>query len=147
MKGFYFSLDAILASSVMLSAFMMVSSQPTSMQERTDDYRLDLLYSSNLQGMEEWNESFNTNKNVLPYLAKQYYEGNSSKAKSVCESYFSIEPSYAIYIENKKQVKKLCGDINSSEITDVDSETISIPDFQTNNTFKGYSRATMVIGN
>lgn len=144
MKGFYFSLDALLASSVILAAFIMVMSQPVDSSPQLESYKLDRVHLASMQSIAQWNSTYGSERKVSSAIVKNYYGGNRSKARQICANYFNPGEKYAVYISNKTS-SKVCGSYNVKPEDSLIAETGFIPDTKINGSFTGSLRLTMVI--
>lgn len=145
MKGFYFSLDAVLASSILLAMVTMLVTYPASQAPQNQDHRLDLIHTAALQPVEKWNSSFNTSDTVLEYIKRKYYGGDYSTAVEFCRDYFVVEEEYAVYLVNNSHETKICGSYNLSARDNIISRQSITPAIYVNNTVIPPNSALMVI--
>ncbi|MFB6158177.1 MAG: hypothetical protein ABEJ95_00785 [Candidatus Nanohalobium sp.] len=143
LKGFYFSLDAILATSVLMGVIMLLtgytSGEPA--EKRIPD--LDQIHNSAVQKVSNWNSSIDSSKTVLGHIYYQYYSGNISRAEQTCLSYFRIEKPYALYMINSTHRQKICGSIQKD--AELATESVITPDIPVNQNFQGPKKAVLVV--
>lgn len=145
MKGFFFSLDSLLAASVMLASFLMVLSQPVDNRQQLRDYRLDRVHTANMQLVQDWNNTYNTSDTVTESVMINLYNGSRPRAEDICSQYFNLSDRYGVFTSNSTESTKICGDINVRSQDTLISETSLTPMFKVNGSLLGPRRITMVI--
>lgn len=143
LKGIYFSVDALLASMILLAtvSFVIAYNQPAL---SANEYKTDMLYTSAVQPVDDWNSSIESQKSVLGYIYSLYYSGNSEESSNVCNSYFEFDEKSALYFKDGDSIDKACGDYRPGEKDAFVSETV-VPDLSVNQTFIGPTTAVLVI--
>ena len=144
MKGIYFSLDALLASIVLIASASFLISYDRTVSSQ-GDYNSDLLYTSSIQPVSSWNSSIKSNKTVLGYIYDKYYSGETEISGSICENYFDIEKKMALYFVGDS-TEKICGTYKPSEKSALTSETV-VSDKYVHNSLIGPKKAVLVISN
>ncbi|EGQ44030.1 MAG: hypothetical protein J07AB43_03700 [Candidatus Nanosalina sp. J07AB43] len=145
MKGFFFSLDSLLAASIMLASFLMVLSQPVENRQQLRDYRLDRVHTANMQPVQDWNSTYNTSNTVTESLMINLYNGSRSRAEDICSQYFNLNERYGIFTSNSTENTQICGKINIRPQDNLISETSITPIFKVNESMLGPRKITMVI--
>ncbi|QGA81003.1 hypothetical protein [Candidatus Nanohalobium constans] len=146
-KGFYFSMDALTASMILLAAVGMIMAHNPRNDQNSDSPDLDLLHTASIQETSQWNSSINSSKTVLSHIYRQHYAGNSTKADEICNNYFNRSKRFALYMSNTTQRDKICGGLKPSEEDKLIADQIITPDIKINNTFVGPRKAVMVVSN
>lgn len=159
MKGYIFSLDALIASSLVISVagFLITQSgaEIDSINYESTKYQENILEISSKQSYQDYNQStsikwdesiISQEKTVLEEVYHQHYSGNSSIPQKICDNYFNFD-NYSLYFVNKTSRSKVCGflSINQSQ-TLVVSETF-VSDVRVNGTFLGSKKAILVNDN
>ena len=147
LKGFYFSLDALLAASIILGIMVMMIGYNEKSRAERENVNLDQLHTSALQEVGEWNESIDSSRTILGYIYQKQYSGEASIASETCEDYFRMDENYALYFSNSTEATKICGGLEADEANNIESEHIIAPDIQVNETFTGPRRAVLVVPN
>jgi hypothetical protein len=145
LKGFFFSLDSLIASSIMLAAVAFALSQPVENRQNLDDYRLDKVHLANIQSTSDWNSTYNTSDSVSKTVMVNFYNGSRSRAEKICSQYFSVEDKYGVFTSNSTSNSKICGNINVQTEDSLVSGTSVSPMFYVNGTVLGPREMTMVI--
>jgi len=145
MKGFFFSLDSLVASSVMLAVFALLLSQPADVNTKPDSYKLDRVYTSSMQEMNSWNQTYNTSLKVSSYITDRVLEGDAQKAIEVCRRYFNVTEEYGVFISNESRQMKICGNVNVASAENLLSETAFASSVKANDSLWGPNQLTMVI--
>lgn len=145
MKGFYFSLDSLLASSVMLAAFLMMLSQPVNNPQELENYKLDRVHLANIQEAQNWNSTYNSSDTVSSLLIFNYFNGSQQQAESICRNYFGINERYGVFVSNQTYRSKICGNIKVEKVDTLVSQTTITPEVKVNSTFIHPKHLTMVI--
>jgi hypothetical protein len=147
MKGFYFSLDALTASMVLLATVAMIMSYAPPKEEQKKPMQLDNLHTASMQQISDWNRSMESDRSALEYIYRLYYEDSPSAAEDLCGKYFNLSKPYAVYVSNSTYRQKMCGgDLVSQSDSLAVSETV-MPDIQVNSDFRGPYKAVMVMKN
>ena len=146
MKGFYFSLDALTASMILMATVAMISSYDQGAAANKEPVQLDNLHSASIQRASNWNKSTNSTNSVLGHIYTRYFE-NPSKAQETCENYFNQTDSYALYLVNSTSQQKICGDYSVTPESNLAVEQTLAPDVPVNSEFKGPYKAVMVMPN
>jgi len=89
MKGFYFSLDAMTASMVLLATVAMISTYDQEPSVDRHPVQLDNIHAASMQDVSDWNNSINSDNSVLGHIYTQYFETSPSKAQQICDNYFN----------------------------------------------------------
>lgn len=144
MKGFFFSLDSLAASSVLLALFVFVVSQPTEDPDPSGMYHLDAVHIGNFQSVTSWNASYNTSKTVNHYIMSKYFQGDTATARGVCSQYYDVDngTSYGVFTSNNTRI---CGQLSASQEDSVLSETATVTPVRANRSIIGPVQLTMVI--
>lgn len=145
LKGFYFSLDALLAASVIMGMMLMLIGYQQKQNMQSQELALDQLDTALIQEVSEWNKSKNSSKTVLGYIYYQHFSGNHTEAEKTCTSYFQIEKKYAFYIGDATSITKICGQYQVMAPVDTASRHVIAPDLMINNTFIGPKKAVLVM--
>jgi len=145
LKGFYFSLDALTASMVLIAAVGMLATYTPQTAEPKKPFQLDYLETAAMQNLTYWNMSKEYRNTVLTNIYTQYYSGNTSKAQNVCSSYFNFSRNYALYFSNSTQRDKVCGSLENSKEQELAANQVLVPDEKINGSFQNPKIATMVI--
>lgn len=147
MKGFYFSLDALLAISILLAIVSMLIAYPQKTIDKSNTPELDYIHTSTMQPVDKWNNSYNNSEPVIEYIYSLYYSGNLSKAETVCNNYFAVNEKYAVFFVDKNSRDKVCGTYNVGNNDNIKSSETIVPDISVNKSFYGPKKAVMVIQN
>ena len=147
MKGFYFSLDALLAVSILLAIVSMLIAYPQQTLEKPNKPELDYIHASTMQPVNKWNESYNTSKTVIEHVYSLYYSGNSSEARNICRSYFEVNEKYALFFVDQDSRNKICGTYKLGNNDDLKTSEVVLPDIPINKSLIGPKKAVMVIQN
>lgn len=147
MKGFYFSMDALTASMILLAAVGMLMAHSPQNNTKSGSYKLDLLNTASMQQVNDWNQSFNSNKTAISYIYSQHYVGNNSKADEACNIYFNQTGRFALYMSNTTHRDKICGGLEPDEEQSLIAKQVLTPDVKINNTFAGPKTAVLVVSN
>jgi len=109
LKGFYFSMDALMASMVLIAVTgFLISYNPD--VEKEEPQKLSKLHSGSVQDVSEWNSSIKTDRSVIEQIAYYQLSGSPNQSERLCESYFSQEESYGVYLVGDGR-NLICGDI------------------------------------
>jgi hypothetical protein len=146
LKGLYFSLDALLASMILMACATFVIGYIPSTPENRKPVGLDKLHASSMQKVSDWNASKDSDNTVLGYIHTKHHE-NPSEAGKVCSNYFNFSKSYALYLSNSTDREKVCGSYNPGESDVLAVEQTITPDIPLNSGFKGPSKSILVIKN
>ena len=141
MKGFYFSLDALTASTVLLAAAMMVVLYQPAPHSPEKPEELGLLHSASMQDAQDWNSSLREGT-ALENIYTEYFR-DKSKAESICDNYF--QGRYALFLVNKTDRLKACGGLNINKVENIRTESTIIADKPVNQKSKGPYKAVMVM--
>lgn len=144
LKGFYFSMDALIAASVLLAMMGFLITYQDRPEQRWSDPQLDQIHTASVQTVSEWNDTKNSSSSVLERIYRQYYEGNKSEAETLCRNYFVTDSEYAIFMADSESREKICGD-KVLDGSDLISERTIAPDLKVNQTFIGPKTAVMVM--
>lgn len=147
MKGFYFSLDALTASMVLLAVVGMLASYSPRPEEPQKPFELDYLHTASMQNTSDWNVSKDSDRTVLSEIYYQYYSGNQGEADNICNQYFNFSKSYGLYFSNTTERDKICGNLNPSRESNLETEQTTVPDIKINDSFIGPKTAVMVVNN
>lgn len=147
MKGFYFSLDSLLASSIMLAVIGLLISYPAENADSNKPYQLDKIENSLMQPIEQWNSSYNSSDTVLGYVKSKFFNGSRQEAENICEMYFKVDDEYAVYLTNSSFNQKICGDYSIASEDELDTKQVLSPSVISNNTIIEPKSAVMVIKN
>lgn len=145
MKGFYFSLDALTASMVLMALIAMLATFTPETNTEKKPYQLDYIQTASVQSAEAWNSSLPGNETVLQYIHEQHLTGNSSEVTETCNSYFSFSPGYALFFSDQEEMEKVCGGISVSDEQNLAINRVLLPDRKINGAFHGPVTATLVI--
>lgn len=143
LKGFYFSLDAMTASMILLATATMLLGFTQEVKPGEKPVELDKLHTASMQNINNWNESYNSRKTVLGYIYQQHLSG--SNPETVCDNYFNISKNYALYFSNSTDRVKVCGDYSPTNSDQLAVEETITPDLRVNSSFKGSYNAVMVV--
>lgn len=145
MKGFYFSLDSLLAASIMIGmmTFLLNFSSPEPSQSNVPE--LDLIDTSTVQVISNWNSSYPSSDTVIDYINEKYHRGEVSEAREVCNQYFDIEPKNSVFIGNSSGYQKICGDLSLDELENTASNSIIIPSVKVDGGLTSPKQAVLVI--
>ena len=146
LKGLYFSLDALLASMILIACATFVIGYIPSTPEHGNPVELDKLHAASIQKVSEWNSSIDSGRTVLGHIYNQHYE-SPSKVEDICDDYFNFSRPYALYFSNSTAREKACGGYTPGESDSVAVEETLTPDVPVNSAFIGPSNAVMVIDN
>lgn len=144
MKGIYFSLDALLASLILLALTTLIISydQPANSK---DSYEAGMLYASSVQPVNRWNNSIQSQRTVLGYIHHSYYIGQTEESEAICRSYFSIPNNMTLYFIGNS-TDKICGPYKPTSEPVSTAETITGGQY-INDTLIGPRKAVLVIPN
>lgn len=145
MKGFYFSLDALLASSVLLALVMTLMAYPVADTSDQENIDLDLIDVAALQPVKHWNSTFNSSTSVIGFIAEEYYAGNTGQAEIICKNYFDVDNEYALYIGNSTKQYKVCGNYSLSENDNLETKGVVTPVIKSGNDLIKPKKALMVV--
>jgi hypothetical protein len=146
MKGFYFSLDALTASMVLMATVAMISSYDQGPSTNNQPVQLDNLHAASMQQSSDWNNSIDSGNSVLGRIYTQYFE-QPAKAKQTCQNYFNQSQDYALYLVNSTSQEKICGDYTVSQQSNTAVEQSLAPDLPVNSDFRGPYKVVMVMPN
>jgi hypothetical protein len=145
-KGFYFSLDAMMASTILLAAVGMIASYTPQDSESSQPVELNYLETSSMQKISEWNKSMEKkNQTVIEYIYRNRIRGDNGEADKICKNYFNITKNYTIFYYNKTTNSNLCGGLKTQLTDQLKSEKIALPDIKENSSYQGAKMASMVI--
>lgn len=147
MKGFYFSLDALTASMVLLATVGMISSYSPQPDTGNKPTQLDQLHTAVEQKVSEWNSSLKSDNTVLGYIYSKYYEESASSARQTCQNYFKTTRSYALFIVNETERIRVCGNLDISKESEIAVRETFVPDIPVNSKLRGPYKAVMVMKN
>ena len=147
MKGFYFSLDAITASMVLIALIGMLTVFTPETQSAKEPYQLDYLETASIQDAGDWNNSLPENETVLEHIQRHQVLGNASRVEEVCDSYFDFSGGYALFFSDEDDRQKICGDLTVSPAQNLAVNRVLMPDTEINGTFKGPKTAVLVMKN
>jgi hypothetical protein len=147
MKGFYFSMDALIASMILLATTAMIMDYRPSSNDYEQPSDLANLHAASMQEVADWNNSRNSQKTVLGQIYTLYYEESPSEAENLCSNYFNLSQTYALYVSNSTDRQKICGSYTPSTSDELASSQAIIPDTPVNSEFRGPYTATMVMKN
>jgi hypothetical protein len=137
MKGFYFSMDALMAAMVLIAATAVLIGYRDQVDQK-DPYQLSMLHTASLQETQDWNNSKNSNLTVLAHIYRN---------RNDCSDYFdNVSEKYALYFVNSTTREKICGNLEVSQ-KDLSSSQTLIPDVKVNSSFQGPKKAVMVMKN
>lgn len=145
MKGFYFSLDALLAASILMGVMLMLINYQERPNRDRPEVDLDQLHTSLLQDVSDWNKSMNSSRTVIGQIYYSYYSGNLSEAEKICSGYFRTDKKFALYFGNSTETNKACGNYSVSGPQNTVSEHVIVPDIPVNESFIGPQRAVLVM--
>lgn len=145
MKGFYFSLDALTASMILLATVGMLSTYTPQPEEKQEPFELGYLHAAASQNITNWDKTAQTQEKVLTHIYRQYHLGNTAKTNEICQNYFKFSKKYALYFSNNTHRKKACGQLSLDFSQNLATEQVIVPDVKINNRFIGPKTATMVI--
>lgn len=145
-KGFYFSLDALTATTILIAVTGMLISVNTTKDYSENTQEVDGLYVSAQHPYKEWNKSNKNQKKVLTEIYYRYYSGNKSDAQKLCNKYFKTE-KYNLYFENRTKRVKACGNINLKQNQNLISTQVPVTNIKINKSFIGPQKAIMVAKN
>lgn len=145
LKGFYFSLDALTASMILIAVVGMLTLYQPNPQQKHQPYQLDFLETASIQKTSSWNESIQTKETVLTHLYKKYYGGQKQLAEERCLKYFENDKKYNIYFANTSARHKICGNLNIKQSQNLVSQKTQIPHVKINNTYQDQKAAIMVV--
>jgi hypothetical protein len=147
LKGFYFSMDAMMASMILLALASMLLSYSSTAEDSEKPLELEKLETAAIQQVNEWNKSKNSTKKVLSYIFAKHYK-KPSKTGKICDKYFEISGPYALYASNSTKRTKICGSMTDpSQYENLKAEQTLIPDQPIDSQFKGSHTATLVVKN
>ena len=107
LKGFYFSLDALTASMVLITLVGVIATYNTTQKtHQKEPIQLDHIETPATQQASNFNKSIKSNKKMLTYIYKQKAGGNTSKAEKMCQNYFNFSKKYSIYYYDADERKK-----------------------------------------
>lgn len=147
MKGFYFSLDSLLAASIILAVMMMLINydEPRALQE--EKVGLDLLQTSSIQEVSNWNNSYPSSQAVMDYIYRRHYQGDNSEAGAVCRQYFETESPSSLFMGDDAGYQKICGGYEIEDSQDTVSSSLVLPSIEVNGSLIGPKEAVLVIEN
>lgn len=146
LKGIYFSLDALIAASVLLALTGFLISYSERAAGREIPPELEQLHVSSIQEISEWNQSIESRRTVLGYIYQEYYEGKEDESRSICRKYFELDSRYGLYFVNSSENQRVCGDYTVGNQSISTTQTLA-PNIIVNGTFVGPKTAIMVVPN
>jgi len=147
MKGFYFSLDALTASMVLLAVTGMLAAYSPSPADPQKPIELDYIHTASIQDISDWNSSKEPDRTVLSEIYYQYYSGNQSEAEDLCRGYFNFSSKYGLYFSNSTERHKICGGLTPGQNSNLEAEQTPVSDTKINGSFIGPKTAVMVVNN
>lgn len=146
MKGFYFSLDALTASMILMATVAMVSGYNQEAPAVQKPFQLDNVHTASIQETSKWNNTINSESSVLGHIYTQYFQ-NPSEAEKICNEYFNQTQNYALYMVNSTSQQKICGDYSISQESNLAVKQTLFPDLPVSSEFRGPYKAVMVMPN
>ena len=142
LKGFYFSLDALTASTVMIAITgLLLAYNPSGTAETQE---IGSLHVSAKQDYADWNKTSEKQGKVLTEIYRRYYSGNQSSAENLCQEYFS-QKKFALYFENNTQRDKACGTLKPQNSQSLITSQTPVADIKISNSYKGPKTAVMAV--
>ena len=142
LKGFYFSLDALTASTVMIAITgLLLAYNPSGTAETQE---IGSLHVSAKQDYADWNKTSKKQGKVLTEIYQRYYSGNHSSAENLCQEYFD-QDDFALYFENNTQRDKACGTLKPKNSQSLITSQTPVADIKINNSYKGPKTAVMAV--
>ena len=142
LKGFYFSLDALTASTVMIAIAGLLFAYNPSLA--TEPQKIDSLHISAKQDYDDWNQSSQKQGKVLTEIYRRYYSGDHSSASKLCQNYFK-QKSFTLYFENNTHRDKICGNLTTQKKQSLITSQTPIADVKINKSFIGPKTAVMAV--
>lgn len=131
------------ASMILLATATMLLGYTQDVKSSGKPVELDKLHTASMQNINDWNNSYDSQKTVLGYIYDQHHSG--SNPEDICDNYFNTSQNYALYFSNSTDRVKICGDYSPTNSDQLAVEEAITPDLNINSSFKGPYNAVMVV--